>query len=49
MYNKAAILRHKMLYFVLNLQTYVTNEVIEPHWHVLMTKLKNVQNIDEGN
>jgi gamma-tubulin complex component 2 len=47
MYNKAAILRHKMLYFVLNLQTYVTNEVIEPHWHVLMTKLKNVQNIDE--
>ena len=37
-----------MLNFVLNLQTYVTNEVIEPNWHTLMTTLKNVQNIDEG-
>jgi len=47
LYYKAAILRNKMLNFVLNLQTYVTNEVIEPNWHTLMTTLKNVQNIDE--
>ena len=47
MYNRAAILRGKMLNFVLNLQTYVTNEVIEPHWHTLMSTLKTVQNIDQ--
>jgi len=47
LYNRAAILRGKMLNFVLNLQTYVTNEVIEPHWHTLMSTLKTVQNIDQ--
>jgi gamma-tubulin complex component 2 len=47
LYYKAAILRNKMLNFVLNLQTYVTNEVIEPNWHTLMTTLKNVQMFDE--
>jgi len=37
-----------MLSFVLNLQAYVTNEVIEPHWHTFMATLSRVQNIDEG-
>ena len=47
MFNWAAILRKKLLNFVLNLQTYVTKKVNEPHWHTLMSTLKAVQNIDQ--
>lgn len=40
-------LRQRMLHFLHNFLYYMMFEVIEPNWHTMMERLKDVSNIDE--
>jgi gamma-tubulin complex component 2 len=40
-------LRHRMLHFLQNFVYYMAVEVLEPAWHELEHKLKNVQTVDD--
>lgn len=39
---RAFLLRRKMLLFIKNINHYMTNEVIEQHWHSFMNVIKQV-------
>jgi hypothetical protein len=41
-YTTAFALRQRMLNFVLSLQYYIMEEVVGPHWHTLMAKIRQV-------
>lgn len=46
-YAPAFALRQRMLNFVQNLEYYMMIEVLEPNWHVFVTKLNSVSNVDD--
>ena len=44
---KTFCLRHRMLGFMQNMVYYMTNEVIEPRWHDMESKLRACRTMDE--
>ncbi|XP_076348938.1 gamma-tubulin complex component 2-like isoform X2 [Tachypleus tridentatus] len=46
-YASAFALRQRMLNFVQNLEYYMMFEVVEPSWHVFLTKMHEVTNVDD--
>ncbi|CAG0902286.1 unnamed protein product [Cyprideis torosa] len=40
-------LRHKMLHFLQNLQTYIVQEVLKPNWEMFMERMAQVKTVDE--
>lgn len=46
-YASAFALRQRMLSFIQAIEYYMNFEVIEPHWHKLLTKMQDVSNVDD--
>ncbi|KAL7744586.1 hypothetical protein ACLKA6_017100 [Drosophila palustris] len=46
LYRSAFTLRQRMMNAIQNLEYYMMIEVIEPNWHIFITKMKKVENVD---